>query len=176
MGLKGIKNQKKGTIDIYTYGESDLKVAVEYSDFPSKKKASNKYFAFNNPHLEMIKHGGWEIDIYPHLPSKYCPKDVLTMFFIEFDDELLQGEIITLDDSIFIYMHRKTTPIKDTGDYLIYTQTPNHRPNYRINILKPYSKIDKIITHLINAKKVFYQDNEIGEIMNNYLKWCIVGG
>ena len=176
MGLKGIKNQKKGTIDIYTYGESDLKVAVEYSDFPSKKKASNKYFAFNNPHLEMIKHGGWEIDIYPHLPSKYQPKDVLTMFFIEFDDELLQGEIITLDDSIFIYMHRKTTPIKDTGDYLIYTQTPNHRPNYRINILKPYSKIDKIIAHLINAKKVFYQDNEIGEIMNNYLKWCIVGG
>lgn len=84
MGLSGIKKQPKGTIDIYTYGESTLKVAVEYSDFPSKKKASNKYFAFNNPKLEMITHGGWEIDIYPHLPQKYVPKNVLPSTHIIF--------------------------------------------------------------------------------------------
>ena len=42
MGLSGVKKQVKGTIDLYTYGESTLKVAVEYSDFLSKKKASNK--------------------------------------------------------------------------------------------------------------------------------------
>ena len=172
MGLTGIKNQKKGTIDIYTYGDSTLKVAVEYSDFPSKKKASNKYFAFNNPKLEMITHGGWEIDIYPHLPVKYKPKDVQYRFFILFDDEKLEGKIICVDDVTFLYIHRKTTPIKEDNEYIVYDKTPNYKRNYRTNILKPYGKIDKYIKYLIDIKKVFYQDNEVGEIMNNYIKSC----
>ena len=172
MGLSGIKKQKIGTIDIYTYGESPLKVAVEYSDFPSKKKASNKYFAFNNPKLEMITHGGWEIDIYPHLPQKYRPKDIMYQFFILFDGELLHGEVISVNDVAFIYIHRKTTPIHTDTEWLVYQQNPDYRRNYRTNILKPYGKYDKYIKMLIDRKKIFYQDNEVGEVMNNYLKWC----
>lgn len=172
MGLSGIKKQEKGTIDIYTYGDSTLKVAVEYSDFPSKKKASNKYFAFNNPKLEMITQGGWEIDIYPHLPHKYKPKDVLYQFFICFDGEMLHGNIIRYEDTIFIYIHRKTTPVHTDTEWIVYQQNPDCRRNYRMNILKPYGKADRKIKELIDRKKVFYQDNEIGEIMNNYLKWC----
>ena len=172
MGLSGIKKQQKGTIDIYTYGDSSLRVAVEYSDFPSKKKASNKYFAFNNPKLEMITNGGWEIDIYPHLPHKYTPEQNLYKFFIVFDGEKLQGNIIESEDSTFLYIHRKTTPVHTDTEFLVYQQNPDHRRNYRTNILKPYTKVDKYIKQLIDRKKVFYQDNEIGEIMNNYLKWC----
>lgn len=172
MGLKGIKKQKRGTIDIYTYGDSSLRVAVEYSDFPSKKKPSNKYFAFNNPKLEMITQGGWEIDIYPHLPHKYKPSDVLYQFFISFDGELLHGNIIESEDSTFLYIHRKTTPIHTDTEWIVYQQNPSHLRNYRTNILKPYNKVDIFIKTLIDREKVFYQDNEIGEIMNNYLKWC----
>lgn len=172
MGLTGVRKQKIGTIDIYNYGESTLKVAVEYSDFPSKKKASNKYFAFDNPKLQMITSGSWEIDIYPHLPHKYNPKDVVYRFFIDFDRELLEGEIISLNDTMFIFLHRKTTPIKQDTEWLVYQSTPDYRRNYRTNILKPYGKPDKIITHLIQTEKIFYQDNEVGEIMNNYLKIC----
>ena len=173
MGLTGIKKQQKGTIDIYHYGDSTLKVAVEYSDLPSKKKDSNKYFAFNNPKLEMITHGSWEIDIYPHLPSKYKPKDVSYFFYVVFDNEMLQGNIIALGDEIFLYFHRKTTPIREDNKQLVYQQQVDYRRNYRTNILKPYAKIDKAIASLISRKKVFYQDNEVGEIMNNYLKWCL---
>lgn len=172
MGLKGIKGQKQGTIDIYRYGDSELIVAVEYSDFPSKKKASNKYFAFNNPKLEMITNGGWEIDIYPHLPHKYKPKDVLYQFFIVFDEELLHGNIIESEDSTFLYIHRKTTPVHNDTEWLVYQQNADYRRNYRTNILRPYGKVDIYIKGLIDKKKVFYQDNEVGEIMNNYLKWC----
>lgn len=173
MGLKGIKKQKQGTIDIYTYGSSGLVVAVEFSDFPSKKKASNKYFAFDNPKLEMIINGGWEIDIYPHLPHKYVPKDVLYQFFIVFDEELLHGNIIEYEDVMYIYVHRKTTPIREDTEWLVYQQNPDYRNNYRTNILKPYHKPDKIIKSLIDRKKIFYQDNEVGEVMSNYLKWCV---
>lgn len=172
MGLNGIKKQKKGSIDIYTYGDSTLKVAVEYSDFPSKKKESNKYFAFDNPKLQMITSGGWEIAIYPHLPKKYLPKDVMYIFYIIFDGEMLQGNIIETEDVPFLFIHRKTTPIHPDNERLVYQQNPDYRRNYRTNILKPYSKVDKYIKNLIDRKKIFYQDNEVGEIMNNYLIWC----
>ena len=172
MGLVGVRKQKKGTIDVYTYGESELKVAVEYSDFPSKKKASNKYFAFNNPKLEMITNGGWEIDIYPHLPHKFKPSDVMYYFYILFDGEMLQGNIIDGEQGCFMFLHRKTTPIREDNEQIVYQQQADHRYNYRNNILKPYGKIDKYIKDLIGRKKVFYQDNEVGEIMNNYLMWC----
>lgn len=173
MGLTGIKQQKRGTIDIYTYGDSALKVAVEYSDFPSKKKASNKYFAFNNPKLEMITHGGWEIDIYPHLPHKYAPKDCLYSFYVCFEDDIIQGNIISIDDTVFLYFHRKTTPIKEDNERIVYQQSIDYRRNYRTNILRPYGKVDKYIKGLWDMKKVFYQDNEVGEVINNYVKWCI---
>lgn len=172
MGLTSVKKQQKGTIDIYSYGDSELKVAVEYSDFPAKRKESNKYFAFNNPKLEMITHGGWEIDIYPHLPEKYAPKDVRYIFYIVFDTEKIQGNIIKKDDKVFIFFHRKTTELQDDKTRLVYQQKPDYRKNYRINIMKPYGKTDKLITSLILKSKIFFQDNEIGEIFNNYIKWC----
>ena len=173
MGLTGIKSQKKGTIDVYVYGESTLKVAVEYSDFPSKKKASKKYFAFDNPKLQMITNGGWEIDIYPHLPHKYAPKDVVYTFYIVFDGDMLEGKIISVDDVVFLYIHTKTTPIKEDNERLVYQQNVDYRRNYRTNILKPYGKPDMKIYTLIKQNKIFYQDNEVGEIMNNYFKWCM---
>lgn len=176
MGLTGIKKQKQGTIDVYTYGESGLVVAVEYSDFPAKKKPSNKYFAFNNPRLQMITNGGWEMDIHPHLPQKYKPKDVIYIFYVIFDGDIIQGNIITIDDKQFIYFHRKTTPIEEKTTRLIYTQSPDYRRNYRVSILHPYGKPDSKIADLIDRQKVFYQDNEIGEIMCNYYKWCSQNG
>lgn len=175
MGISEVKKQKQGTIDLYTYGNSELRVAVEYSDSPSKKKASNKYFAFNNPKLQMITNGGWEIDIYPHLPHKYAPKDIVYTFYIVFDEEMLEGEIISVDDTVFLYLHRKTTPIRDDNERLIYQQQINHKRNYRTNILKPIGKSDKKILDIIRSEKIFYQDNEIGEIFRNYMVWCRKG-
>lgn len=175
MGLSEIKKQKQGTIDVYTYGDSELRVAVEYSDFPSKKKASNKYFAFNNPKLQMITNGGWEIDLYPHLPHKYKPKDVIYTFYIVFDDEMLTGEVIYVEDTIFLYFHRKTTPIKDDNERVVYQTAVDYRANYRTNIMKPHTKADQKVLDLIRKEKVFYQDNEIGEIFRNYIVWCRKG-
>lgn len=174
MGLTDVKNQEKGTIDIYTYGESDLKVAVEYSDFDGKQKKSNKYFAFNNPKLNMIKNGSWEIDIYPHLPIKYVPADIKYIYFINFNNEILQCEIIYSSKikSMFTYIHRKTTPIKDEGKYLVYQQDADARYNYRRRITKISDDISKKIYYFYANDKVFYQDNEVGEIVRNYIMWC----
>lgn len=175
MGLHNVNKMKKGDIDVYKYGDSGLVVAIEYSDSPSKKKKSNVYFAFNNPKLKMITDGEWEIDIYPHLPTKYRPKDVILHYYIVFNNEKLECKIIKVDDMLFTYIHRKTTDIKDDNKRFVYQQDYDVKENYRRNITKCFTNIEKFIYSFYVKDKVFYQDNEVGEIVRNYLMWCTHG-
>ena len=121
----------------------------------------------------MIKSGVWEMDIYPHLPIKYKPKDIIYMYFIEFDNETLQCEIIDVEDTLFTYIHRKTTEIKDNdGYYMVYSTQTSPKPNYRKKITKPVTDLEKKIVSFFIRDKVFYQDNTVGEIVRNYIDWC----
>ena len=172
MGLTHIKQMKKGDIDVYNYGESGLIVAVEYADSPAKSKKSDVYFAFDNPHLKMITTGEWEIDIYPHCPVKYKPKDVKFTYFIIFDEDVLQCEIVMQKNITFTFIHRKTTPLQNENKDLIYKPEYDPRLNYSRRITRPRNKIEQKIYFYIQHEKVFYADNEVGEIMRNYLKWC----
>jgi len=50
MGLKDVDTMPQGQICIYTYGNADLTVAVEYCDpVKATEKVASKYFAFDNP-------------------------------------------------------------------------------------------------------------------------------
>lgn len=170
-GLTNIQNQKQGTIDLYKYGKSGLKIAVEYCDNLNQSKPSDVYFAFNNPKLKMVTSGSWEIDIYPHLPIKYQPKDILFTYFIEFEDNIVQCEIICIDEDIFTYIHKKTTPIKNDDDLLFTLKASTHYNTFR-NIYKPLTKSHQKLLYYFISNKVFYQNNEIGEIVRNYLNVC----
>lgn len=191
MGLNRMGKQEKGTIDLYTYGETSLRVAVEYSDMPVKDKKSNKYFAFDNPRLNMIKSGSWEIDIYPHYPSDYgkpLPKEILYKFFVIFEGSILTCDIIDKKEFErhndetgkkdffphvrFIFVYPKNTEIKANETALIYSLDACVKPNYRRKINKPSSRLERYIASLFVKGKVFYADNETGEIMRNYLISC----
>ena len=173
MGLRHVTEMEAGKIDVYSYGESKLKVAVEYCKSPNKEgKSSDVYFAFDNPSLAMITGGAWEIALYPHCPRKYKPKDVIFTFFINFDDELLQCEVVQLEDCVFMYIHRKTTPIQDEDNDIIFSETYDPRPNHFRNIRKGSSPVIQKIAQFFKNDKVFYQDNEVGEIVRNYLQYC----
>lgn len=176
MGLTNVKFQKQGTIDFYTYGKSDTTVAVEYclDNSDANSKTASKYFAFDNPKLKMITTGEWEIDLYPHLPMKYAQSDIQYMYFIVFDKEILQCEIVKPKESRtpFTYIHRKTSPIKDENKALIYQQGYDPRMNYRRYLTRPILNIEKKIAWFYTNDKVFYQDNTVGETVRNYLAWC----
>ena len=172
MGLTHILEQKQGTIDVYTYGNSDLKVAVEYCTNNKTEKKNNFYFAFNNPKLHMITGGSWELDIYPHLPIKYRDKDIEFIYFIMFNGYTYQCEIVSLNGEMFTYIHIKTTEIKDINKDLIYTLDFNYQLNYNRNIYKPISKLQEKILWFFKTDRVFYQNNEVGDSINNYLKIC----
>ena len=174
MGLEHIQKQKQGTIDVYKYGESKLTVAVEYCASVKDKNSPtvNKYFAFNNPKLEMITGGAWELSLYPHLPYKYKPMDVVLTYYIEFNDNIYACEVIEQNDIMFTYIHAKTTPISKPDNHIIYSLDFNPKPNYNRNLFNPMNKAQQRILWFFKHDKVFYQNNNIGDAIKNYLKTC----
>lgn len=172
MGLTHILKMAQGTIDVYRYGNSPLKVAVEYCTSSNVTNKVSKYFAFDNPKLAMITGGAWEMNIYPHLPMKYKPKDVLLTYFIEFNDAVYQCEIISIEDNYFTYIHQKTTPLKRLDSDLIYSLEYNPKLNYSRNIFKPITRLQERVSWFYKADRIYYQNNEVGDAINNYLKVC----
>ena len=150
MGITHIEKMNQGQIQVYQYGNSGLKLALEYCASIGESKASNIYFAFNNPRLQMIKTGAWELDLYPHLPYKYRPKDVMFTYFIQLEDTLLQAEIIQLDVQIFTYIHRKTTPLKDENMDVLFTLEHKPQPNIYYSLTRPVDELSrKILCRLL---------------------------
>lgn len=174
MGLKHLKKMKPGDIDIYTYGESKLKLAIEYCKPNDKGKPNNYYFAFDNPKLSMITGGEWEMDIYPHLPMKYKPHDVIFNFFVYYSSEWLHGEVVVLPDVSFIYMHPKTTKLTEREKRTVTIFSPEYSPlpNWHRRITEPYNKTTKRIAQYLYEDRIFYSSNDVGEILKNYLTWC----
>lgn len=174
MGLKHIKSQEQGTIDIYQFGEPVLmRVAVEMiAPIDDKYKQSNKYFAFDNPKLKMITQGKFEIALYPHLPVKYAPKDVKFKYYIIFDEETFQCNIIKVDNNYFTFIHPKTSEIKIDRNTIIFSTEITPNPHYRRKITYPYDEIGKNLLSFYKKDKIFYSDNETGDTIHNYLIWC----
>lgn len=170
MGLNHVKQMQKGDIDVYTYGKSGLIVAVEYSDSPNTFKPSDVYFAFDNPKLQMITGGQWELDFYPHLSIKYDKKDILFSYFIQFEDHILQADIIITGKERFTYIHQKTTDIKHPEKDILFTPLPDEHKNHYSSLNKPVDKISKRIIYFFAANKVFYQSNDIGELVNQFIQ------
>jgi len=55
---------------------------------------------------------------------------------------------------------------------LIYSQEFSSKPNYRRKITIGSTNIEKNIQKLFSLDKVFYQDNEVGNAIQNYILWC----
>lgn len=173
MGLTNILKMKQGTIDIYTYGDSDLKVAVEYVAPTKGGKKSDKYFAFNNPKLKMVTSGAWEMDIYPHLPIDYGKDDRVFTYYIKNQTETLACEIIMHDTGPFTYIHRKTTPIRKEEQQIVYSREHTNNPYHRRSgLIYPNNELDKRLNWFFKNDRVFYQSNDIGEVVADFITWA----
>lgn len=172
MGISNIRQQLKGTIDTYRYGNNTLSVSCEYCDTPVKDSKGNDYFAFNNPKLEMIYNGKFQLDIYPHIKRKYKPKDVVLTYYIKHIDHMLQCDIINTGEDEYTYVHDDLTNTVDYLSDLIYQINDDTRMNVRKNILKPTYDFEREITKFYLMNKVFYKSNDIGDIAHDYIATC----
>ena len=187
LGLDKVRQQKKGTIDIYKYGDSGLQVAVEYAEFPETmkdgkkfKKKSDIYFAFkDNPHLKMITEGDWETNLDPHLPVDYHFWNVVYKFYICFEGDNFTAEVINppaeTKNLPFVYIHRKTTPMKDDENfkkgYYCFKQEYDNRPLFSRDLFSCRNKLETKIASFFKEDRVFYQDNLLGESIRRFIEW-----
>lgn len=167
MGLRNVETMEQGAIDVYTFA-GNLKIAVEYCG-ASESKKSNKYFAFENARLNMITSGKWEIAIYPHLPSGYKINrlDILFTFFITFGTKSVGCDVVQKGFDYFIFCRPQTKEIRD--DDLEYSLSYAPTPYKRKSFLRAIDDTDKKISAFFATNRVFYQSNDIGEIVHNYL-------
>lgn len=173
MGLRHIREMEIGGIQEYTGTRQDCTIVVHWADGLPGGKETDKYFAFDNPKLKMITEGKFETAIYPHLPFEISENDKVFTFFVWFFDDILRGDVISKNGSEFIFFTPKTTELKYPDDDLIYSNIDDPRPNWRRRINRPMTDAEKAILTLIRAEKVFYLDNECGEVMRTYLQWCV---
>ena len=171
MGLYRIQSQEQGTIDVYTMGKSGTKIAVEYCS-PSKATSKvSKYFAFDNPQLDMITKGSWEIALYRHAPAQLNDYPIILTFFVVFDGKTVQGDIYLYHEYPIIFWHPKTTPIKKPEETIIYMEDhEDGNPLHQIDLRAGQTKAQKLIFDLCRQRKTFFADNETGEIIASWTK------
>ena len=165
------KSMKPGETYVFTVGDTETTIALEFTSNVEGGKASDIYFDFKTSSAEMIKSGAWEIGRYPRLKPefKFKPMDIVFTYFIVVYDEILQCEIILKENQFFTFIHKKTTPLKDLDNDIIYSFDEDPRFNWRVNLLKPIDELSKKIAFFFKANLVFYQSNEVGELVNIYL-------
>lgn len=170
MGLKDVENMPQGQIFVYTYGNKDLTVAVEYCDpVKATEKVASKYFAFDNPQLEMITTGAWELQFYPHPPYRIMPGWIRREFYIEFGGQLIKGEIIANSPDLFIFFHLQTKDVEIKEKDILYT-TEFTTSRLHCRYLKDCpTAAHQLIKDLILKKSVCFSNNETGELFRNWL-------
>ena len=175
MGLKQVEQMPQGQIYLYNYGNADLTVAVEYCDpVKATEKVASKYFAFDNPQLEMITTGAWELIMYPRPPYKIFENDIRYKFCIQFGDNLLCGEIVhpttgKFKQDLFIFIHPQTKDIEIYSRTVLYTEDFSTSICH-VRFLKDCpTELHKLIKDLILKKAVCFNSNETGEIFRNWL-------
>lgn len=172
-GISGIEQMKQGEIRVYRYGESDLSLAIEYCESVSAtEKVASKYFAFDNPRLQMVRSGQWEILDYDHVPAgrTIFESDILYRFYIDFNDHLLCGQVVHNKTELFIFFHEQTKDIKLNNKTVLYTSKPTTEM-FHVHFLKDCpTRLHTLVKDLILKKAVFVSNNEVGEVFRNWLQ------
>lgn len=173
MGLYHAREQKIGSVEQYEYtysSGSKMQVICEYTESTKGGKKSDKYFAFDSPAAKMITEGGWEVGLYPRTPYKITRDMVVQRFLIEYEGQYLNCAYVVNDRDVFVEIRPKRGPIKREDD-IIYGTSPSPSYNIRTCLTKQDDPLSKAIQSLIKKNKVFFANNEVGEIFRNYLRW-----
>ena len=172
MGLYRVLKQDQGTIDVYQLGKDGDKIAVEYcAAVDTIKKKVSKYYAFDNPQLDMITNGSWEMALYRHAPTNLSQSRIIFTFFVVHDGITLQGDVHLYQGYPIIFWHYKTTEIKDEEHTIIYCQdVVDGNPLHQRDVKVVFCRAQQLIFDMIRTQKTFYADNETGEAVAAYLK------
>lgn len=173
LGITHYKEQEQGTIDIYESKDKKTKIAVEYTEGRENEAKESFYSMFQSEAIDMIMNGGWQSKYAPEPPVEFTRDNIRFSFYLLFDDERIEGDIISAEKQTFLYLKRMA-PEKDINEdkELIFQQGYSAKRNIRRNILKPFDNVGNKIAKFFDRDLVFYEDNDVGELVRTYLNWC----
>lgn len=172
-GLGNVREMKQGTIQQYSYGqETSLALEYCYSDKDETSEEGDRFFAFDNPYVRMIKYGEFATCDYPHLPMPYKKKDVRFTYYIKYRGYILEAEIIRLENNYFTYIHQRTWPVDRKTDLVFSDDIEQTGMNWRRYITDPIDNLGRDILDFFNNNRVYYQNNTVGSTVSNYIVWC----
>ena len=168
IGLSHVPDMKPGEIELYTFGESGLTVAVEMCAESDKTKKVKKFFAFDNPQLEMITSGKWEIALYPHPPTEVTKEDIVKKFYIVFDNKIICGDIMQTEQYLFILYHYHTGNHTPDKNDIMYLEQHDGMIMHCMYLTEIRTEAHRLIVDLIKTGREFYTNNEVGEVVRNW--------
>lgn len=177
MNVSNVHNMKIGEIDRYTFTNKDgqvIKIACEWTE-PTETQDSKILFDFDNDvRSNMMTEGAWQIPDYPHLDIEYDRRDVLFTYYIIWRNTTIQCDIIFKNDMYFTFIHKKKVPLTQKQIYneVIYSRDYSIRPNHFRYINQPRSNLQSKIWSFFDNDRVLYSTNKIGDMVDNYIKWC----
>lgn len=171
MGIGKIDQLKQGDIQVIDYGASELRVSVEYCADTENTKSVSKYFAFDNPQLSMITSGQWEIKSYPHCQISVDRTNTRLVFFVNFEEHILRGNVVVDNDKMFILFTPHTNKNRElTPNDIVYCLDTVPFPMWCQTLADTPTPAHKLIKTLIAKNKLYYSDNTTGEWVRNWIK------
>ena len=130
-----------------------------------KVKSNKTFFGFNNPKLASITGGNWAMNYVQHIPNNDY-KILSRNHYIKFSTSLLRLTIVKIDKiGLGVYVAKSTTLYDDS---IIYTY--GDIEDYRFRYGFGYTKLDKLIWNLYKMNRFYYANNDLGNIVENYIK------
>ena len=177
MGLYHVAEQEQGSIEVYTYNNEKLTVAVEYCAAAEATKDVEKYYAFDNPQLDMITSGGWEEARYKRISKmefEANKETIVFKFLIDFNKKKVVGEVHRNQDMIILFFHDiGNSNYKWTSRDIIFTDQDCYSPLHQNSFKFGSTPAHQIIRQLLSEDKCYYDNNSTGEIVNNFKKFSI---
>lgn len=181
MGIESAKHFKPGTLALYEYAGTDLKVLCEYADMTEVSVRSDLY-AFDGAQgrASMISDGVWEVADYPRLPHRERGEreKLLQRIYYCIGSDSYAIDYLKRGKYYVCNVHPNDLPEKGTGDwdksviFGIWESDLNPRHFREIPITGQSPAIRKIVTLLLKYTQngqIFYSDNTTGESFRTWL-------
>lgn len=178
-GLNHVREMEQGTYDIYQTGDNKRKIVVCYTEHAGPK-ASDVFFNYDNPRSRMIMDGVWETAEYPPIPTQVGDWFQGESCYIQsIEGWCARVQPMSTPDGmecLVIYNSNKIPMTKEGVDIrfrdkIIYTDYFFPFMNCRMALTKHTDNYSKFLIGCFRTGRVFYQNNEVGENIRNYLKF-----
>ena len=178
MGLYHVGEQEQGTIEIYTYNNEKLTVAVEYCAAATNTKDIEHYYAFNNPQLDMIASGSWEEARYRRISKiefEANKETIVLKFLVNFNNRKIVGEIHRDKESVILLFHKLgNSNYKWVERDIVFTDQDCYSPLWQNSFKSGNTRAHQLIRKLLSENKVYYDNNSTGEVINNFIKYSLM--